>query len=204
MNPILFLLFMEKKILPEDVIGIIVYNSGIVLISKIILSELTFFKEMKPFLNTQTFSTVFSTLNLALEIGKEGREGRPVGTAFVIGDCKNVLKYAKQLVINPFANNKKTINVLNKENWEHIKAFTALDGVFIIKENGRVLSAGTFLTVESSKALIPVGLGARHAAVASITKMTDAIGIVVSKSGGKVRVFKSGKMIAVLDPWKIP
>ena len=42
--------------------------------------------EVKP----EVFEAV---LNIALEIGKEGREGRMIGTAFIIGDSKEVLKH---------------------------------------------------------------------------------------------------------------
>ena len=47
--------------------------------------------------------TVFErVLTLAGELGVEGREGRPVGTVFVIGDTDRVLAQSHQLVINPF------------------------------------------------------------------------------------------------------
>ena len=41
-------------------------------------------------------------LTLASELGLEGREGRPVGTLFVVGDSDSVLEQSHQLVINPF------------------------------------------------------------------------------------------------------
>jgi diadenylate cyclase len=56
---------------------------------------------------------VFETLiRIALELAHEGREGRPVGTMFVLGDTANVLKYAQPMVLNPFkgyADSKKNI-----------------------------------------------------------------------------------------------
>ncbi|MCK5560723.1 MAG: diadenylate cyclase, partial [Thermoplasmata archaeon] len=74
-----------------------------------------------------------TTLNLAYEIAREGREGRNVGALFVLGDSENVLKYSRPLILNPFkGHSEDTRNVLNKENWETIKELAQLDGAFLI------------------------------------------------------------------------
>ncbi len=41
-------------------------------------------------------------LNLALELANEGREGKPVGALFVVGDHEKVLEISRQLTLNPF------------------------------------------------------------------------------------------------------
>jgi diadenylate cyclase len=41
-------------------------------------------------------------LGVAAEISMEGREGKPLGTIFVIGDTNSVNGYVRQLIINPF------------------------------------------------------------------------------------------------------
>jgi len=46
---------------------------------------------------------------------------------------------------------------------------------------------------------MPLGLGSRHFAAASISKVTEAIAIVVSESA-MVRVFAGGKLIAEILP----
>lgn len=46
-----------------------------------------------------------------------------------------------------------------------------------------------------SNVQIPKGLGTRHASVAGITQVTNAIGIVVSQSGGKISIFRNGRII---------
>ncbi|MBI2141855.1 hypothetical protein HYU16_05580, partial [Candidatus Woesearchaeota archaeon] len=43
-------------------------------------------------------------LSIALELVSEGREGRRIGTAFIVGDAGELSKYARQLIINPFQN----------------------------------------------------------------------------------------------------
>ncbi|MBI5444287.1 MAG: PTS sugar transporter subunit IIA, partial [Deltaproteobacteria bacterium] len=41
-------------------------------------------------------------IQLASDLAREGREGRPVGTAFIVGDYEHVRGLTSQLVINPF------------------------------------------------------------------------------------------------------
>ncbi|USS40691.1 diadenylate cyclase [Thermococcus aggregans] len=138
-------------------------------------------------------------LELAIELSLEGREGKPVGTIFVIGDTKNVMKYSHQMAPNPFKGYK--INILDKESKEIIKEFAFLDGAFVISKSGRVLCAGRYLDIDFKRVSvnIPSGLGSRHLAAAGISKVTKAIAITVSESG-IVRVFKDGKIIFEYNP----
>jgi len=85
-------------------------------------------------------------LSLATELGVEGREGRPVGTVFVIGDADQVLLQSRQLVLNPFHGYDESLrNVLDSHIEETIKEFSAIDGAFLIRGDGVLLSAGTQL-----------------------------------------------------------
>ncbi len=150
--------------------------------------------EVKP----EVFEAV---LNIALEIGKEGREGRMIGTAFLIGDSKRILKNSRQLILNPFEGHLVgERSVLNPEIKETIKELAQLDGVFVISNDGIIESAGVYLNVDTSSVDIPRGLGSRHAAVAATTAKTKSIGITVSQSGGIVRVFKDGKVVLTIEP----
>ena len=73
-------------------------------------------------------------LTLASELGLEGREGRPVGTVFVLGDCENVLAQSRQLVINPFHGyDESERHALDPRLEETIKEFSALDGAILIR-----------------------------------------------------------------------
>lgn len=138
-------------------------------------------------------------LELAIELSLEGREGKPIGTIFVIGDTKNVIKHSHQMVPNPFKGYK--INIFDKGSKEIIKEFAFLDGAFVISKSGRVLCAGRYLDIDFKKVSvnIPSGLGSRHLAAAGISKVTKAIAITVSESG-IVRVFKDGKIIFEYNP----
>jgi len=158
-------------------------------------------KEEVGFLRTVGMEVLETVLRIAVELGREGKEGMPVGTAFIVGDPKGVLKNSHQMILNPFKGHpRSTRNVLNADIKEVIKSFSLLDGAFIISEKGQIECAGRYLDVDASDVEIPAGLGARHAAVAGITKITKSVGITVSKSGGIVRIFKSGKLIRGIDP----
>lgn len=135
-------------------------------------------------------------LSLATELGVEGREGRPVGTVFVIGDSDRVLQQSRQLVLNPFQGYDESLgNVLDSQLEETVKEFSAIDGAFLIRGDGVLLSAGTQLMSRSQFADLASGLGTRHAAAAAITASTDAVAIAISQSTGTVSVFKCGQMI---------
>ena len=154
-----------------------------------------FFKMGKQNISEKISSNIIeSTLSIALEISNEGREGRRIGTAFVIGDLSEINKYLKQLIINPFKNLDEKIKITEPTIRETIKEFAQLDGVFIIDENGYIVSAGTYIDINSSEVDLPDGFGTKHRACSAITKETNAIAIVVSESGGKVRILKDGRI----------
>ncbi len=141
-----------------------------------------------------------AVLNIALELGAQGREGRSVGTIFIIGDHEKVLQYARQIIMNPFAGYpEEERNILNPSLKETIREFSALDGAFIIKENGVVVTAGTHLSAALESKDFPKGLGSRHIAAAGTTAVTDSVAIVVSESTGTVRVFSKGKVFVSIE-----
>jgi DNA integrity scanning protein DisA with diadenylate cyclase activity len=147
---------------------------------------------------------VEQVLGLALAIGQEGFEGRPVGTIVVLGDSIAVLEKSKQLTINPFQGlSESERNILDPRIKEAVKNFSVLDGAFIIREDGVVLAAGRYLQSGGSDELkIPLGLGARHAAAALMTATTKALALVVSQTSGTVRIFRNGDIIFELHQSK--
>ena len=138
-------------------------------------------------------------LEIAIELSIEGREGAPVGTIFVIGDTRRVLRHSHPLIPNPFKGHN--VNVLDRESKEIIKEFAQLDGAFIIRDNGRITAAGRYLEVEPKviDLMLPPGLGSRHIAAAGITKVTKAMAISLSESG-TIRIFKNGLMLLEYNP----
>lgn len=136
-------------------------------------------------------------LSLAGELGLEGREGRPVGTIFVLGDTERVMSQSRQLVINPFHGYPESErNVLDTRLEETIKEFSALDGAFIIRGDGVILSAARYLVPQAKPAEpLPQGLGARHEAATGITITSDAIALCISQSTGSVSIFRHGRLL---------
>jgi DNA integrity scanning protein DisA with diadenylate cyclase activity len=144
------------------------------------------------------FPGVFErVLVLAMQLAAEGREGRPVGALFVLGDSEQVLAQSRGLVLNPFRGHPEAErNILDPALEETIKEYSALDGAFVVRGDGLVLTAGTQLVPAASPLTLPGGLGTRHAAAAGITASTGAMAVCVSQSTGTVAVFKSGRMVA--------
>jgi DNA integrity scanning protein DisA with diadenylate cyclase activity len=68
-----------------------------------------------------------------------------------------------------------------------------LDGAFVIDEDGTVVAACRYLDVPTSNVDVPLGLGSRHVAAASISKQLGIFAIVVSQSG-IVRAFYDGTL----------
>ncbi|MGZ8879746.1 MAG: DNA integrity scanning protein DisA nucleotide-binding domain protein [Halobacteriota archaeon] len=133
-----------------------------------------------------------AVLRLALELGREGREGKKVGTAFIIGDTNEVLKRSHQLILNPYkGHSEDTRDVKNRSHWETVKEFAQIDGVFVVDEKGVIISAGRYLDV-NTKSIELEGLGGRHMSALAVTRETQAIAVTVSESGGTVRLFKDG------------
>lgn len=140
-------------------------------------------------------------LSIAIEISREGREGHAIGTAFLIGDAADVMAKSRQLVLNPFEGHSREKRMItDSETRDDIKEFAQLDGVFVIAADGAVEAAGRYITIDTGIVKLQRGLGTRHSSVAAITSVTHALGIVVSQSGGIIRIFKDGKIVFKLKP----
>ena len=139
-------------------------------------------------------------LTIALELAQQGREGKPVGALLVVGDDKEVQKYCQQNIINPFRGyTEKERNILNDVIKETVKEFCTIDGAFVIKGNGVIVSAGTTLRPNISGEELPLALGTRHSSAAAITASTRSIAITLSESTGTVRVWRKGQMITEIE-----
>ena len=141
-----------------------------------------------------------AALNIACELAAQGRENKKIGTIFVLGDDEKVMQLSQQMIINPFLGySEEQLNILNPELEETIKELSAIDGAFIIKENGVLVTAGRHLNAAVDSRDFPAGLGSRHIAAAGITNVTKAVAIVISESSGNVTVFKNGKLFVTIE-----
>lgn len=149
--------------------------------------------------NELNFQTLRKVLRLALEIATEGREGRKVGTMFVVADHETVLQRSVCLILDPLWHHPDEVKRVEDEDMrETVKELAQLDGAFIVSNDGIVLSATRYINASSEGIRLPLGLGSRHMAAASVTKETDAIAIVISESS-VVRVFDNGEIVAILN-----
>lgn len=140
-------------------------------------------------------------IGLAVAIGVEGWEGRPVGALFVIGDSAKVMEHSRPLSLNPFQGySEDERNMMNPEVRRALRAFTVLDGAFVLRDDGVVLAAGRYISFEEKDVRVPLGLGARHMAAAGVTRESKAVAIVVSQTSGTVRVFRQGRPVLELSP----
>ena len=155
----------------------------------------------QPKLTEHVRRVVFQrVLTICLELANEGREGRSVGALFVIGSLRQLEKYTEQHIMNPFRGYpEKERNILSDNMRNTVKEFAAIDGAFIIKGNGVIVSAGTMLRPDIGGQDLPQGLGARHASAAAITASTRCIALTVSQSTGSVRLWRRGRMITEIE-----
>jgi diadenylate cyclase len=145
------------------------------------------------------------TVSLAVEIAREGREGRKIGTLFVVGDSGEVIKRSKPLILDPLHGHPdESKHIENPDMRETIKELAQLDGAFLISNAGVVLSAARYIDAASDSLDLPLGLGSRHVAGASISRQTRAVSVVVSESS-MVRMFDDGELVSEIVPelWMI-
>jgi DNA integrity scanning protein DisA with diadenylate cyclase activity len=144
--------------------------------------------------------TMIEVLELAIEIAREGREGRKIGTLFVLGDEDAVVKRSRCLILDPLSGHPKAAKKLSDPNLrETVKELAQLDGGFLVSAEGSVLSAARYFNANAQGLELLLGLGSRHIAAASMTQQTDALAVVVSESS-IVRVFNGGVLIAEILP----
>ncbi len=153
-------------------------------------------------LKTQVpLETLRIVVDLAVEIGREGREGKPVGALFVVGNHRKVLQLSHEQVHDPFRGyGRKDRMIRSPRVRESIKELAQIDGAFIISADGVVQAAGRILDAPAEGLTLSQGLGARHWAAAAISKGTNAIAIAISESTGTVRIFQNGIVVLRIEP----
>lgn len=152
-------------------------------------------------LDTQVpLETLRAVVDLATAIGREGREGKPVGTMFVVGDTRKVLANARPMNFNPFRGySKEERDVRDPAVREQIKDIAQLEGAIIIRRDGVADHACMHIQATAHEITLSMGLGTRHAAAAAISKVSRAVAVVVSQSSGSVRIFQNGEVVLTIE-----
>ena len=141
-----------------------------------------------------------SLIGLAVEIAREGREGRRIGTLFTLGDEEAVLARSRPLILDPLSGHPEALRHVNNLNLRGtIKELAQLDGGFVVSREGVFLSACRYLDAVATQVNVPLGLGSRHIAAANMSAVTNAVGVVVSESS-VVRLFCHGQLVGEIIP----
>ena len=84
---------------------------------------------------------------------------------------------------------------------ETIKELAGVDGAFMIKGDGTVISSGTYLKTSAlpEDTVSQRGMGARHQAAAGITFATNCMAVAVSESTGTVTIFRRGQVVTEIE-----
>ncbi len=157
-------------------------------------------------LDTQVpLETLRAVVDLATEIGREGREGKPVGTMFVVGDTRKVMSMCRPINFNPFRGySRAERDIRDRKVREQIKDIAQLEGALIIGRDGVAVAACMYLDVLAEGITLSKGLGSRHWAAAAISRRTNAVAVVVSQSSGTVRLFQNGEVVLHIEPLARP
>ena len=139
-------------------------------------------------------------IELAVEIGREGREGRRIGTLFMVGDAETVLQLSRPVILDPLAGHPREARMVNNPDLRGtIKELAQLDGGFVVSDAGEFVASARYLEAPAAEIDLPLGLGGRHLAAASMSKATKSVGVVVSESA-MVRLFDHGSLVAEVIP----
>jgi DNA integrity scanning protein DisA with diadenylate cyclase activity len=157
-------------------------------------------------LDTQVpLETLRAVVDLAIEIGSEGREGKPVGTMFVVGDTRKVMRMAHPINFNPFRGySPEERDVRNPKVREQIKDIAQLEGAIVIRRDGVAVAACMYIDALAEGITLSKGLGSRHWTAAAISRKTKAIAVAVSQSSGTVRIFQDGEVVLRIEPLARP
>ena len=157
-------------------------------------------------LDTQVpLETLRAVVDLATEIGSEGREGKPVGSLLVVGDTRKVLAMSHPINFNPFRGySRAERDIRDLRVREQIKDIAQLEGAIVVRRDGVAVAAAMRIDAPDKGFTLSMGLGTRHAAAAAVSKSTKAIAVTVSQSSGTVRLFQNGEVVLHIEPLARP
>ncbi|MCA9185105.1 MAG: DNA integrity scanning protein DisA nucleotide-binding domain protein [Planctomycetales bacterium] len=160
-------------------------------------------RDLRQLANRVPLDTLKLVVDLAVDIGREGREGKPVGTLFIVGDTRKVLQNSHAIGLDPVKGyNRKERNLRDPRVREGLKEVALMDGAFLVSSDGTVEAACRYIDASAENISLSKGLGSRHWAAAAITKKTTAIAVAVSESNGTVRIFQDGEIVLRVEPFR--
>ena len=168
-------------------------------------------RDLRQLKTTVPLETLKVVVDLAVEIGREGREGKAIGTMFVVGDHRKVLEQSRAGGYDSVKGYpRKERSLHDTRTREGVKEVAQLDGMFVVSSDATVEAAARIIDTPQVEITMTKGLGSRHFAGAAISKNTKAIAVVVSQSSGTVRIYQDGAVVLRIEPlqramkWKKP
>lgn len=160
-------------------------------------------RDLRQLATQVPLETLKTVVDLAIEIGREGREGKPIGTMFVVGNARRLLAHSRPAGFDPVKGyNRKERNLFDARVREGMKEIAQLDGAFIVSPDGTVEAAARLVDSNPTNIVLSKGLGSRHWAAAAISKTTNCVAVVVSQSNGTVRIFQNGEIMLRIEPFR--
>ena len=160
-------------------------------------------RDLRKLETSVPLETLKMVVDLAVDIGREGREGKPVGTMFVVGDTRRVLDNSHPAGFDPVRGYSRTERTLSDARTrEAIKEIAQLDGAIVVAADGTVEKTCQLIDAPHASVTLSKGLGSRHWAAAAISRSTKAVAVVVSESNGTVRLFQNGEVILRIEPFR--
>ena len=158
------------------------------------------FEEVSSLLRRYDDLTLRPLIELAVEIAREGAEGRRIGTLFAVGDADAVIKLSRPMILDPISGHPIELRTLSNPDFRGtIKELAQLDGGFVVSATGAFQAACRYFEAQAHEIAVPMGLGTRHLAAAAMSRATASLGVVVSESA-VVRLFERGSLVAELIP----
>ena len=162
-------------------------------------------RDLRELATSVPLDTLKAVVDLCTAIGREGREGKPVGTLFVVGDSRKVLSMCHPTGFDPVRGySRKERNITDPKVREGLKEIALMDGAFIVAGDGTVEAAAQFVNAPASDVALSKGFGARHWTAAAVSHSAKCVAVTVSESTGTVRVFQNGEIVLRIEPFRRP
>ena len=150
--------------------------------------------------------TLKTVVDLAVEIGREGREGKPVGTLFVVGDhAQGARASSHPTGFDPVKGYSRKERNLHEPRVREGDQGNRPDGRGVHRSRRRHVEAACRLhrrpgdQHHASQGPRRPPLGRRRH-----QQSTNAIAVAVSESSGTVRIFQNGEVMLRIEPFRRP
>ena len=143
--------------------------------------------------------TLKMVVDLAVEIGREGREGKPLGRCWWWAITARSWPQPARPASIPSGLQPQGTEPRRSAGPRGIKEIAQMDGAIIVSADG-VVGPCRYLDSSAANVTLSKGLGARHWAAAAISRATNAVAVTVSQSNGTVRIFHNGETCCGSSP----